>query len=239
MTRLSGKVVIVTGAARGIGRGIAELMATEGATVVGADVLPFEGETRMARTAPLDVTDEVAWAAFVAEVVAAWDRVDVLVNNAGVADYDVVHETSLDAWERVIGVDQTGVFLGMKSVIPQMQRVGSGSIINISSIVGAVAVPGITAYHAAKGAVRTLTKNAAVTYAADGIRANAILPGWIRTPMTAGQTDEVNDRYTESTPIPRAGEPVDVAWAAVFLASDESGFITGVDLPVDGGYLAR
>jgi NAD(P)-dependent dehydrogenase (short-subunit alcohol dehydrogenase family) len=226
MTRLSGKVVIVTGAARGIGRGIAELMATEGATVVGADVLPFEGETRMARTAPL-------------EVVAAWDRVDVLVNNAGVADYDVVHETSLDAWERVIGVDQTGVFLGMKSVIPQMQRVGSGSIINISSIVGAVAVPGITAYHAAKGAVRTLTKNAAVTYAADGIRANAILPGWIRTPMTAGQTDEVNDRYTESTPIPRAGEPVDVAWAAVFLASDESGFITGVDLPVDGGYLAR
>ncbi|MCW2904963.1 MAG: oxidoreductase [Streptosporangiaceae bacterium] len=239
MPRLNGKVAIVTGAARGIGRGIAELMADEGATVVGADVLAFEGETGMARTATLDVADEAAWSALVAGVVADWDRVDVLVNNAGIADYDVVHETSLEAWERVIDVDQTGVFLGMKSVIPHMRRAGTGSIVNISSICGAVAVPGITAYHAAKGAVRTLTKNAAVSYAADGIRANAILPGWIRTPMTEGQTDEVNDRYTEATPIPRAGRPEDVAWAAIFLASDESAFVTGIDLPVDGGYLAR
>ena len=239
MPRLEGKVAIVTGAARGIGRGIAEVMAAEGATVIGADVLAFEGETRMARTEHLDVSDEAGWSSLVGDVVEAWDVVDVLVNNAGIADYDVVHETSLEPWERLMAVDQNGVFIGLKTVIPYMRRAGKGSIVNISSIVGAVAVPGITAYHAAKGAVRTLTKNAAVTYAADGIRANAILPGWIRTPMTADQTDEVNDRYTQATPIPRAGEAADVAWAAVFLASDESDFVTGVDLPVDGGYLAR
>ena len=239
MPRLQGKTAIVTGAARGIGRGIAELMAQEGAVVIGADVLPFEGETALAAGVQLDVTDEPGWTSLVDQVVGDHGGVDILVNNAGVADTAVIHETSLQAWERVIDIDQTGVFLGMKAVIPTMQRGGGGSIVNISSIVGAVAVPGITAYHAAKGAVRTLTKNAAVTYAGDGIRANAILPGWIRTPMTADQTDEVNDRYTANTPMPRAGEPIDVAWAAVFLASDESSFVTGVDLPVDGGYLAR
>src|SRR4051794_556737 len=134
---------------------------------------------------------------------------------------------------------QTGVFLGMKSVIPHMRRAGGGSIVNISSICGAVAVPGITAYHAAKGAVRTLTKTVAVTSAGAGIRATALLPGWIRPPMTSDQTDEVNDRYIRATPVPRPGEPEDVAWAAVYLASDESSFVTGVDLPIDGGYLAR
>lgn len=127
----------------------------------------------------------------------------------------------------------------MRAVIPAMRAAGGGSIINISSICGAAAVPGIAAYHAAKGAVLTLTKNAAITYAPDLIRANAILPGWIATPMTAGQTDEMNGVFLDATPLGRPGSPADIAGAAVFLASDEAAFITGVDLPVDGGYLAR
>lgn len=239
MDRLADKVVLVTGASRGIGRGIAETMAGEGATVIGCDVRAVEGDTRMAATLTLDVTDESDWRRVVSEVEARFAPVDVLVNNAGVTGPDPLHELALAEWERIIAVDQTGVFLGMKTVIPSMRARGGGSIVNISSILGAAAVPGIAAYHAAKGAVLTLTKNAAVSYAADGVRANAILPGWIRTPMTAGQEDDVNAVFLDATPIRRAGDPDDIAWAAVFLASDEAGFVTGVDLPVDGGYLAR
>jgi len=239
MDRLAGKVALVTGASRGIGRGIAETMAAEGATVVGCDVLPFEGDTGLVRFEHLDVTDEAQWIGLVDTVRSELGAVTVLVNNAGVTGPDPVHELSLAEWERIVAVDQTGVFLGMKAVIPGMIAAGGGSIVNISSICGAAAVPGIAAYHAAKGAVLTLTKNAAVTYAPHKVRANAILPGWIRTPMTAGQTDDVNGVFLDATPLQRAGEPADIAWAAVYLASDESSFVTGADLPVDGGYLAR
>lgn len=239
MNRLAGKVALVTGASRGIGRGIAETMAAEGATVIGCDVIPVVGDTAMVRTLHLDVTAESNWNQVVASIEAEFGAVTVLVNNAGVTGPSIVHETSLAEWERIIGVDQTGVFLGMKSVIPSMIRAGGGAIINLSSICGAAAVPGIAAYHAAKGAVLTLTKNAAVTYAGKGVRANSILPGWIRTPMTSGQDDEVNAVFLDATPLNRAGEPNDIAWAAVYLASDESSFVTGIDLPVDGGYLAH
>jgi len=213
-------------------------MAAEGATVVGCDILPFHN-AELAACEVLDVTDESAWNALVDSIAERFGTPDVLVNNAGITGPDPVHEVSLDEWNRIVGVDQTGVFLGMKAVIPGMRRAGRGSIVNISSICGAAAVPGIAAYHAAKGAVLTLTKNAAITYAGDGIRANAILPGWIATPMTAGQTDAVNDGFLAATPLRRPGTPADVAGAAVFLASDDAGFVTGVDLPVDGGYLAR
>lgn len=238
MNRLAGKVAIVSGASRGIGAGIAEAMAAEGAAVIGCDILPFDSD-QLAATRVLDVTDEEAWVGIVDEVEAQWGPVSILVNNAGITSPEAVHETSLAVWERVVGVDQTGVFLGMKATIPSMRRGGGGAIVNVSSICGAAAVPGIAAYHAAKGAVLTMTKNAAITYAPDGIRANAILPGWIATPMTAGQTDAVNEVFLQATPLARPGTPADVAGAAVFLASDESDFITGVDLPVDGGYLAR
>jgi len=238
MNRLAGKVAIVSGASRGIGAGIAEAMAAEGADVIGCDILPFVSD-QLAATRVLDVTNERAWLKIIDEVEAQWGPVSILVNNAGITSPEAVHETSLDVWERVVGVDQTGVFLGMKTAIPSMRRGGGGAIVNVSSICGAAAVPGLAAYHAAKGAVLTMTKNAAVTYAPDGIRANAILPGWIATPMTAGQTDAINDVFLGATPLARPGTPADVAGAAVFLASDESDFITGVDLPVDGGYLAR
>lgn len=238
MTRLAGRVALVTGASRGIGEGIATAMAGEGATVVGCDILPFHNDA-LAACEVLDVTDEAAWTTLVEAVATRFGTPDILVNNAGITGPEALHEVSLDEWNRIVGVDQTGVFLGMKAVIPGMRAAGGGSIVNISSICGAAAVPGIAAYHAAKGAVLTLTKNAAITYAADGIRANAILPGWIATPMTAGQTDAVNDVFLDATPLRRPGSPADVAGAAVFLASDEADFVTGVDLPVDGGYLAR
>lgn len=238
MNRLAGKVAIVTGASRGIGAGIALAMAAEGAEVIGCDILPFHAEP-LAAARVLDVTDEAAWLGFTEQVEAERGPVKILVNNAGITSPEPIHETSLAVWERIVGVDQTGVFLGMKAVIPSMRRGGGGAIVNVSSICGAASVPGIAAYHAAKGAVLTMTKNAAITYAPDGIRANAILPGWIATPMTAGQTDAVNDVFLAATPLARPGTPADVAGAAVFLASDESDFITGVDLPVDGGYLAR
>lgn len=238
MNRLDGKVAIVTGASRGIGDAIASALAAEGATVVGCDIHAFASEA-LDECRQLDVTDEQGWMDLVHAVSETHGAPGILVNNAGVTSPEGITETSLELWESVTGVDQTGVFLGMRAVIPAMREAGGGSIINISSICGAVAVPGIAAYHAAKGAVRTLTKNAAVTYAPDGIRANAILPGWIATPMTAGQSDAVNDVFLNATPLARPGTPEDIAGAVVFLASDEADFITGVDLPVDGGYLAR
>lgn len=237
MNRLLGKVAIVTGAARGIGRGIADAMAGEGATVIGCDVASFESEKYVACEV-LDVVDESRWHELVAGVTQRFGSPTVLVNNAGIAGQSDVVDCTLEEWNRVISVDQTGVFLGMKAVIPAMKTAGGGSIINISSICGAVAIPGAVAYHAAKAGVILLTKNAAVTYARDGIRANVILPGSIITPMTQGQPEELNSLFIDATPLGRQAVPSEVGWAAVFLASEEASFITGVELPVDGGYLA-
>jgi 3alpha(or 20beta)-hydroxysteroid dehydrogenase len=237
VNRLLGKVAIVTGAARGIGRGIADAMAGEGATVIGCDVASFESEKYVACEV-LDVVDESRWHELVAGVTQRFGSPTVLVNNAGIAGQSDVVDCTLEEWNRVISVDQTGVFLGMKAVIPAMKTAGGGSIINISSICGAVAIPGAVAYHAAKAGVILLTKNAAVTYARDGIRANVILPGSIITPMTQGQPEELNSLFIDATPLGRQAVPSEVGWAAVFLASEEASFITGVELPVDGGYLA-
>ncbi len=239
MHDLTGRVALVTGAAQGIGHAVATALAEAGATVVATDVRDQSDLGDHIRTRSHDVTDAERWAAIVAEIEADHGRLDILVNNAGVSGYDQLHELSLEEWNRIIGINQTGVLLGMQHALRLMRPARSGAIVNISSICGATSVPGVAAYHASKHAVLTMTKNAAVSYAREGIRANAVLPGWIRTPLTLGQTDELNGAFLDATPMGVGGDPEDVAAAVCFLVSDQARFITGVDLPVDGGYLAR
>ena len=229
----------MTGAAQGIGHAVATALAEAGATVVATDVRDQSDLGDHIRTRSHDVTDAERWAAVVAEIEADHGRLDILVNNAGVSGYDHLHELSLEEWNRIIGINQTGVLLGMQHALRLMRPARSGAIVNISSICGATSVPGVAAYHASKHAVLTMTKNAAVSYAREGIRANAVLPGWIRTPLTLGQTYELNGAFLDATPMGVGGDPEDVAAAVCFLVSDRARFITGVDLPVDGGYLAR
>ncbi|MTD53211.1 SDR family NAD(P)-dependent oxidoreductase [Amycolatopsis pithecellobii] len=233
MGRLTGKVAVVTGAAGGIGHAVATLFAQEGATVIATDVRP-DGDL-----VPLDVSSEEDWRRVVTEAERAHGRVDVLVNNAGIGVAEGIVESDLASWNRVIAVSQTGAFLGMREVIPVMRRGGGGSIVNVSSIWGVTAVPGLAAYHAAKGAVRTLTKNAAISYAQDGIRVNSVHPGFVDTPMTQANDPAVNAVIIGATPLGRAGRPSEIACACLFLASGESSFVTGAELAVDGGYLAQ
>ena len=171
-------------------------------------------------------------------MLARYGRVDALVNAAGVIGYEGIVDLPLDEWKRIIRIDQTGVFLGMRSVIPAMIGNGGGSIVNFSSDWGVVGDIGVTAYNAAKGAVRSLSRNAAVTYARDGIRVNSMIPGWIRTPLTDRQPEDANQRVIGSTPAGHGGDPIDIARGCLFLASDESTFMTGTDFVIDGGFLA-
>ncbi len=239
MDRLKGKVAIVTGAGRGIGREIAELFHREGATVIAtsqSDHIDFSDGIAFVQQ---DVSKEQGWSDLVATVLADHGRIDVLVNNAGIIVYETLDGLSLDEWERVVAVNQTGVFLGMRSVITPMLEAGSGSIINVSSIWGNAAVAGAHAYHATKGAVRNMAKNAAITYATKGVRINSLHPGFITTPLTDAQDPAVNEYVVSMTPMGRAGTPSEIAYGALFLASDESSFMTGAELVIDGGYLAQ
>jgi NAD(P)-dependent dehydrogenase (short-subunit alcohol dehydrogenase family) len=239
--RLAGKVALVTGAAGGMGHTTAELFASEGAKVIAADIKPPEPafESADVETADLDVSEEDSWRSVVAGIVERHGRLDVLVNNAGIIAYEAIEDLDLVAWHRIISVDQTGVFLGMREVVPIMRSGGGGSIINISSIWGSVAVAGAHAYHATKGAVRNMTKNVAMSHVADGIRVNSIHPGYILTPLTAVQAPEVNQLMIDTTPMKRPGQPIEVAYGSLYLASDESSYVTGIELVIDGGYLAQ
>lgn len=238
--RLSGKVALVTGASRGIGLGIVERFAEEGAVVYAGSTSNPAGVYPAGVTGVrLDVSSEEDWKRVVAQIIAEQGRIDVLVGNAGIIVYDPVHTLSLADWNKVVGVNQTGIFLGMREVIPHMQKQHSGSIINVSSIWGNAAVAGAHAYHATKGAVGIMSKNAAMIYVGDGIRVNSLHPGFIDTPLTQSQDPGMNAFVVASTPMKRPGTPREIANGALFLASDESSFMTGAELVIDGGYLAQ
>ena len=246
--RLAGKVALISGAARGMGESEARLFAREGAKVILGDVLEEQGRTVVediirqggaATFVPLDVSKESDWQQAVETAEQTYGQLDILVNNAGIVRMAPLDETSLEDWNAVIGVNQTGVFLGMKHAIPAMRRAGGGSIVNISSIAGLIGLPNIPAYQASKGAVRLLTKNAAVQYAADKIRVNSIHPGRIETPMTAPLAPERREMVLRLTPLGRDGKPEEVAYGVLYLASDESSYVTGTELIIDGGYTAQ
>lgn len=238
--RLQGRVALITGAASGIGHAVAELFAKEGAIVFAGDIAsPVQPYAEGVETLTLDVTSEDAWTAAIGAIVKKHGRLDVLINNAGIIAYEPLDELDMKDWMKMIAVDQTGVFLGIREAVRVMRPKKAGSIVNISSIWGSAAVGGAHAYHATKGAVRNMTKNAAVTYVADGIRVNSVHPGFIDTPLTQAQAPALNDAVIAATPMKRAGTAMEIAYGCLFLASDESSYVTGAELAIDGGYLAQ
>src|SRR5207244_12693138 len=245
--RLAGKVALVTGGASGMGKSEATIFAREGARVVVADILEAEGKALAttigdaARFVKLDVTNEGEWQTAVAAAEREFGKLDILVNNAGISGTYTSDLTSTDAWDRVMGINAKGVFLGMKHAVPALQRAGGGAIVNISSISGFVGQDRIhMGYNASKGAVRVMTKSAAVQYAKDGIRVNSVHPG-VMPPMRTAQASADpawREKTLRAVPMKREGRVEEVAYAVLFLASDEASYITGTELVVDGGYLA-
>jgi NAD(P)-dependent dehydrogenase (short-subunit alcohol dehydrogenase family) len=258
MGRVQDRVAIVTGGSTGLGRATAELFAAEGAKVVIADIqddlgAAVAGEVTAAGGAAyyyhMDVTKEAEVQDVCARVAADLGRIDILVNNAGITGAPKpTHEITVEEWDKVLGVDAKGVFLCTKHAVPYMKQAGGGSIVNISSvygIAGGMDVPPPYLYHAAKGAVRVMSKSDAICYAADRIRVNSVHPGWLWTPMlenvgkdsTEGP-DAFHARILSRLPLGHYGEPLDVAYGVLYLACDESKFVTGTELVIDGGYLA-
>ena len=248
--RLKDKVVIITGGVGGIGSATVRLFAVEGVKLVIVDVNENEGEALAselkddgyaATFISLDVTNEQQWIRAVDATIEKYGQLDILVNNAGIFRMETVDETDLELWNRIQEVNATGVFLGIKHGAAAMRRSGGGSIVNISSGAGIVGSATGAAYHASKGAVRLLTKAAAIQYAADGIRVNSVHPGVTNTPMIRElMADETAGAgFLAGTPMGRLGRPEEIANAILFLASDEASFITGAELVVDGGFTAQ
>ena len=248
--RLENKVALISGGARGMGAIEAKLFTTEGAKVVIGDVLEEDGRRTEAEInesggeclfVPLDVTNEAAWQDAVQAAVRRFGKLDILVNNAGIYRTERVEEVSEELWDLVMGINAKGVFLGTKHAIPEMRNAGGGSIVNISSVAGLVGDHISAAYASSKGAVRLLTKSTAIQYAKEGIRCNSVHPGTIETPMTADMLVDPQYRQDrmERTPLQRLGTAQDVAYGVLYLASDESSFVTGSELVIDGGRTAQ
>lgn len=250
--RLDRKVALISGASSGIGAATARLFAEAGARVVLGDVRDEQGEKlatgleraaglRIAAYVHLDVTRADQWRSAVAATEREFGKLDILVNNAGIFNVSGVEDTTEDVWQRVLDVNQKGVWLGTRACIPAMRRAGGGSIINVSSILGTVGVGVATAYQASKGAVRVLTKQAAVQYAPENIRINSVHPALIETALSLNRRDisqELYDAFAAGAPMKRPGKPEEVAYGVLFLASDEASFVTGSELYIDGGYTA-
>jgi NAD(P)-dependent dehydrogenase (short-subunit alcohol dehydrogenase family) len=256
MKRVEGKVAVVTGGALGIGKESALMLARHGAKVAVTDINDEEGKKAAAEIEAtggigkywhLDTSREDNVAEVFADIVREFGSIDILVNNAGIAGVNKpTHEITREEWDRVMGVNVNGVFYCTKHAVPAMQKAGGGSIINLSSIYGIIGAADLPPYHASKGAVRLMTKNDALIYARDNIRVNSIHPGFIWTPLVeqlAQDSPEGAEVFRKSLdsrhPIGHVGEPDDVAYGVLYLASDESKFITGSELVIDGGYTAQ
>ena len=252
MGRLDGKVALISGGARGQGAAEAMLFAKEGAKMVIGDLLDDEGRQVEAQIAELggdatyvrlDVTSADEWDAAVQTALDRYGRLDILVNNAGILGRRTgIEDTTSEQWDAILDVNAKGVFLGTKAAIPALQEAGGGSIVNISSIAGIIGSKnGIPAYQASKGAVRLLTKSTAIQHAADNIRCNSVHPGMIVTAMTEETLaiPEMREFYDQNIPLGRLGTVDDIANGVLFLASDDSSFVTGSELVIDGGLIAQ
>jgi NAD(P)-dependent dehydrogenase (short-subunit alcohol dehydrogenase family) len=248
MGRLEQRVIVVTGGSRGLGEAMSRLFGEEGAQLVLCDVRDALGEAvassitnagAHALYRHLDVSQTADWEAVVTEVEAKFGKIDGLVNNAAVLGGGPILEHTMDAWEHVVAVNQTGTFLGMKHCIPAFQRNGGGAIVNISSCAGIKPTPGAgPSYAATKAAVRLMTKSIAIDFAKQNIRANSVHPGRFQTDMSLQIGASISDAVTEATPMGRAASPREIAYAALWLLSDEASFVTGAELCVDGGLTA-
>lgn len=245
--RMAGKIALVSGGASGLGAAQATLFAREGAKVVIGDlqeelgaktVAAITAEGGEARFVRLDVTNRASWDAAVAYAVKEFGGLTTLVNNAGIFHPGGVETETEEGWAKMIAVNQTGVFLGMKAAVPELLKSGNGAIVNISSLFGLIGSPDALSYHATKAAVRVMSKGTALEFAKRGIRVNTIFPGQIRTPILADITPEQDAAIKAMIPMGEVGDPMDIAHGSLYLASDEAKYVSGAELWIDGGWYA-